>query len=163
LQLAIEQIILARDYTIWLLDQTPKTEWFRQPPGGVSHIAWQVGHLAFGEYSLALREIRGPQPRDAELFSEEHVTLFGANSVPDPDATKYPIQSELRAVFDRVHEQVVRELSGLDEGELDQPIDNPQPFARTKLLMLFWCARHEMLHAGQIGLLRRQLGYGQLW
>jgi len=45
LQLAIEQIVFARNYTIWLLDQTPVTEWFRQPPGGVSHVAWQVGHL----------------------------------------------------------------------------------------------------------------------
>ncbi len=163
LQLAVEQISFARDYTMWLLDQTPATEWFRQPPGGVSHIAWQVGHLAFAEYSLALCDIRGPQPQDTELISEKHVTLFGPDSVPDPDPTKYPSQSELRAVFDRVHEQVLRELAGLGEGELDQPVPDPLPFARTKLLMLLWCARHEMLHAGQIGLLRRQLGYAQLW
>jgi hypothetical protein len=24
----------------------------RQPPGGVSHVAWQVGHIAFSEYRL---------------------------------------------------------------------------------------------------------------
>ena len=71
LQLAIEQIVFARDYTIGLLDQTPAIDWFRQPPGGVSHIAWQVGHLAFGEYSLALREIRGPQPLDIDLLFGE--------------------------------------------------------------------------------------------
>ncbi len=39
LQLAIEQIVFARNYTLSLLDQTPTTEWFRQPPGGISHIA----------------------------------------------------------------------------------------------------------------------------
>jgi hypothetical protein len=163
LQLAIEQIVFARDYTIRLLDQTPATEWFRQPPGGVSHIAWQVGHLAFGEYSLALREIRGPQPQDIDLLSEKHLAQFGPDSVPDPDPTAYPSQSELRAAFDRVHEQVLRELPSLAEAELDQPIQDPVPFAKTKLLMLLWCARHEMVHAGQIGLLRRQLGYAQLW
>ena len=163
LQLAVEQILFARNYTIRLLDQTPATEWFRQPPGGVSHIAWQVGHLAFAEYTLALREIRGPQPQDTDLISEKHLNLFGADSVPDPDPEKYPDQPELRAVFDRVHEQVLRELACLGEGELDQPVPDPLPFAKTKLLMLFWCARHEMLHAGQIGLLRRQLGYPQLW
>jgi hypothetical protein len=163
LQLAVEQIILARNYTIWLLDQTPATEWFRQPPSGVSHIAWQVGHLAFGEYSLALREIRGPQPQDADLISERHLTLFGPDSVPDPDPNAYPGQPELRAVFDRVHEQVLTELACLSEADLDEPIPDPLPSAKTKLLMLFWCARHEMLHAGQIGLLRRQLGYPNLW
>jgi hypothetical protein len=57
LPLAIEQIVFARNYTIGLLDQTPKTEWFRQPPGGVSHVAWQVGHIAFSEYRLALWRI----------------------------------------------------------------------------------------------------------
>jgi uncharacterized damage-inducible protein DinB len=83
--------------------------------------------------------------------------------VPNPDPEEYPDQSELRAVFDRVHEQVLRELACLSDGELDQPVPDPHPFAKTKLLMLFWCARHEMLHAGQIGLLRRQLGYSPLW
>src|SRR5260221_10454334 len=33
-QLAIEQIDFARNYTIGLPDETPMTEWFRQPPGG---------------------------------------------------------------------------------------------------------------------------------
>jgi hypothetical protein len=163
LQLAVDQIIFAREYTIRLLDQTPATEWFRQPPGGVSHVAWQVGHLAFAEYTLALREIRGSRPQDTELISEEHLTLFGPDSVPSPQATDYPDQAELRAVFHRVHEQVLRELEELEEGELDEPILDPLPFAKTKLLMLYWCARHEMLHAGQIGLLRRQLGYSHLW
>ena len=163
LQQAVEQISFARDYTIHLLDHTPPTEWFRQPPCGVSHIAWQVGHLAFAEYSLALLDIRGPQPRDTDLISEQHLTLFGPDSVPDPDPKVYPDHSELRAVLDRVHEQVLRELSSLSEGELDQPVQDPLPFGKTKLLMLLWCARHEMLHAGQIGLLRRQLGYSHLW
>jgi len=39
LQLAVEQILFARNYTIRLLDQTLVTEWFRQPPGGDSHTA----------------------------------------------------------------------------------------------------------------------------
>src|SRR5262249_36757493 len=136
---------------------------FRQPPGGVSHIAWQVGHLAFAEYRLGLWRIRGPQPQDVELISEAHRSLFGAESMPDADAGKYPSQAEIQTVFDRVHEHVLRELENLDEGELDQPVPHPHPFAKTKLLALLWCAHHEMLHAGQIGLLRRQLGHAPLW
>ena len=162
LELAVEQIVFARNYTIELLDQTPVAEWFRQPPGGVSHVGWQVGHLAHAEYRLALWRIRGAQPQDCELISEAHRGLFGYESVPDPHADKYPTPADLRAVFDRVHEQVLREVRGLDEGDLDQPVPHPHPFAPTKLRALLWCARHEMLHAGQIGLLRRQLGYPPL-
>ena len=161
LQLAIEQIVFARHYTVGLLAQTPATEWFRQPPGGVSRVAWQVGHLAFSEYRLALWRIRGPQPQDDALFSPKFKRLFGANSVPEADSAYPP--GEIRAVLDRVHEQVLRELPGLDEAELDQPVPHPHPFAKTKLLALLWCAHHEMLHAGQIGLLRRHLGYPPLW
>jgi DinB superfamily len=162
LELAVEQIIFARNYTIDLLDQTPVAEWFRQPPGGISHVGWQVGHLAYAQYRLALWRIRGPQPQDCYLISEAHRDLFGYESIPDPDPTKYPSQADLRATFDRVHEQVLREVGGLDEGELDQPVPNPHPVAKTKLRALLWCAHHEMLHAGQIGLLRRQLGYPPL-
>jgi len=161
LDLAIEQIVFTRNYTVGLLHETPEAEWFRQP-GGVSHVAWQVGHLAFAEYRLALWRIRGPKPEDANLVSEQHLQLFGPASAPDADPSKYPNQAEIRAVFDRVHEHVVRELRGLDDNDLDQPVLHPHPFAKTKLQALLWCGHHEMLHAGQIGLLRRQLGYPPL-
>jgi hypothetical protein len=36
-------------------------------------------------------------------------------------------------------------------------------FAKTNLRALLWCAQHEMLHAGHIGLLRRHLGYPPMW
>jgi hypothetical protein len=163
LLLSIEQIGFARSYTNNLLDQTPAAEWFRLPPGGISHVAWQVGHLAMAEYRLALERIRGPKPQDAELISEHFLRLFGRESVPDADPARYPSQAEMRAVFDRVHEQALRELRGLDESELDQPVLKPHKLAKTKLWSLLWCAHHEMVHAGQIGLLRRQLGYPPLW
>jgi hypothetical protein len=163
LQLAIDQIIFARNYTIGLLDQTPTTDWFRLPPGGVSHVAWQVGHIAFAEYRLALWRIRGQRPQDDTLFSQEFVRLFGADSVPENDPTKYFSPDEIRATLVRVHEQALRELPALDEAELDQPVPHPHPFAKTKMSALMWCAHHEMLHAGQIGLLRRHLGYPPMW
>jgi hypothetical protein len=82
--------------------------------------------------------------------------------VPDADPGKYPSQADLRTVFDGVHEQLLRELRGEDGGELDQPVLHRHPFAPTKLRALLRCVHHEMLHAGQIGLLRRQLGYPPL-
>jgi hypothetical protein len=74
------------------------SEWFRQPLGGVGHVAWQVGHIAFSEYRLALWRIRGERPGDAALFSPEFKRLFGADSVPQADSSYAP--AELRAVLD---------------------------------------------------------------
>ena len=158
----IDQIVFARNYTIGLLDQTKTEDWFRLPSGGVSHIAWQVGHLALSEYRLALWRIRGTQPHDDARFSQDFVRLFGTEP-PNTDASKYPAQDEIRAVLDTVHEQVHWELPKLAEAELDLPVLQPHPIAKAKLSALLWCAHHEMLHAGQIGLLRRHLGYPPMW
>jgi uncharacterized damage-inducible protein DinB len=160
---AIEQITFARGYTLRLLDQTNVEEWFRQPAGAVSHIAWQVGHLAMAEYRLALMRIRGEQPQDSKLITAAFIQLFARESTPVFDPAKYPGPAEIRAVLDRVHEQVLRELPVLDESELDQPLPGPHTVAKTKYQSLLWSAQHELLHAGQIGLLRRHLGHAPLW
>jgi hypothetical protein len=163
LDLAIKQIVFARNYTIRLLDNTKLEDWFRQPPAGITHIAWQVGHLAMAQYRMALERIRGKRPGDPDVISDGFLKLFGKESVPQADASKYPTPANIRAVFDRVHQQLLKELPSLNDTDLDQPILKPHSLVKTKLWALLWCAQHEAVHAGQIGLLRRQLGYAPLW
>ena len=83
LSLAIGQITFARDYAIGLLDEIPISDWFRQPAGGVSHVAWQVGHLAIAQYRLALWRIRDKRSEDDSLVPPKFVEMFGYGSVPD--------------------------------------------------------------------------------
>jgi hypothetical protein len=163
LALALDRIVLARKYTLRLLDHVPLADWFRQPAEGITHIAWQVGHLAIAEYWLTLNRIRGQRPEDANLIPDGFAARFGRESVPGPDPAKYPAPDELRAILDRVHRQTLVELPGLTVAELDQPTEKPHPYFATKLGALLWCAEHEMVHAGQIGLLRRLLGQAPLW
>jgi uncharacterized damage-inducible protein DinB len=163
LECAVGQIVFARNYTQRLLDQTDLAEWFHQPAEGVTHVAWQVGHLAMAEYRLALERIRGRLPDDEQLISDEFLALFGRDSTPDPDPSRYPPAEQIRAVFDRVHEQTVRELPGIEPTTLAEPPTKPHLLAHTKLASLLWCAQHEMVHAGQIGLIRRLLGHRPLW
>src|SRR5687767_13034970 len=122
------------------------------PPGCITHVAWQVGHLAFAEYRLALERIRGPKPDDANLIAESFVKTFGRDSVADPEPTRYPTIAEIRSVFDRVHERVLDELPNVSEGVLDEAPDKPHQLCKTKLECLHWCSHHEAVHAGQIGL-----------
>lgn len=163
LKLALDQIVLTRAYTNKLLETVDWSEWFRQPAQGVTHIAWQVGHLAMAEYRLLLERIRGKRPEDGRLISDDFLRRFGRESVPEPDPAKNPTALEIRAVFDRVHELGLRELSTLPDAALDQPTVSPHPLFQTKLGALFWRAEHEMLHAGQIGLLKRLLGHAATW
>jgi DinB superfamily len=163
LKLAIEQIVFARNYTMRLLEETPADLWFRIPTAGVTHVAWQVGHLAMAQYRLALERVRGTNPQDVSLISDDFLRLFGRESAPNADASIYPGQTGILAVFNNVHQQVLRELKQRDDAELDQPVLKPHPLAKTKLWSLLWCAQHEAVHAGQIGLLRRQLGCKPIW
>lgn len=163
IQTVLTNIVFARNYTVWLLDSIPLSDWFRMPPGGVTHIGWQVGHLAFAQYRLVLDRVRGPRPDDAELNPEALIATFGAKSVADPDPSKYPPAEEIRAAFDRVHARVLADLPGIPDAELDTPVLRPHRLCKTKLECLNWCSHHEMVHAGQIGLIRRQLGNEPLW
>jgi hypothetical protein len=164
LELAVSQIKRVRKYTMRLLEHTNPKEWFEQPSEGVTHIAWQAGHLAMAQHRLCLERIRGQMPEDKEIISDEFTTCFRRESQPIADPDLYPSPARILVVLDRVHQQALRELPRLSEAELNSPPLPPaHPLFDTKLGALLWCAQHEMLHAGQIGLLRRLHGHSPLW
>jgi len=158
LEIARKQIEFARQYTLSLIDDMEESMWFSVPSGCVTHVAWQVGHLAMAQYGLCLFRLRGRRPEDGELMSSAFRKQFSKGTIPDPDRANNPSPSEIRRVFDRVHWQVLQELAGFDEALLREPVDQPYAGYPTKLGALLFCSHHEMLHAGQIGLLRRLLG-----
>jgi hypothetical protein len=160
---ALSRIEASRRYTLNLLSDIPPADWFRMPQEGVTHVAWQVGHLAFAEYRLALERIRGPRPEDVDLFPPTYHALFGRDSVPQADADLYPPVEEIRRLLDRIHRQVQVEVGGMDDASLNIPTSSPHRIFSTKLGALEWCAAHEMVHAGQIALLRRLFGSRPLW
>ena len=158
LEVARKQIEFARQYTHSLLADVEDELWFTIPTGCVTHVAWQVGHLAMAQYGLCLFRIRGRQSADAELMSSAFRKKYFKGTTPDPDPAKNAAVGEIRAVFDRVYEQALAEMAGYHEKDLQEPIDEPYAAFNTKLGGLLFCSHHEMMHAGQIGLLRRLLG-----
>ncbi len=158
LELVCQQIEFSRSYTLSLLADIGDADWFRQPHEGVTHVAWQVGHLAMAQYGLGLFRMRGRSSDDAQLMSGSFRKKFSKGSAPDPDPANNPSPQEIREVFHRVHLQVMSELPRYSDSQLDEPVDEPYALYPTKLGGLYFCAAHEMMHAGQIGLLRRLLG-----
>ncbi len=158
LRMAIDQIKFARDYTTQLLDDVADDEWFCMPSEGVTHLAWQVGHLAMAEYALTMLRLRGKEPSDRDFITNDFLRAFKKGSAPVADADAYPPIDEIRRVFDRVHERALAELAECREDDLNKELPEPYALFNTKLGSVFFCAHHEMMHAGQIGLLRRLLG-----
>src|SRR5258708_3324739 len=101
LQTALDQLRQVRKYTLPPLEPVPPGEWFHMPAGGVTHVAWQVGHIATAQYRLCLVRTRGPRPEDEQLIPQAFVQQFSYGSVVDPDATKYPTAPVIRATLDR--------------------------------------------------------------
>lgn len=162
LELALAQIQSARNYLLAMIADVSDDEWFQMPAGWPSHLAWQIGHLAMAEYGLALFRQRGRAEVDLQLMPSSFRKQFSRGTRPEPDPAKNPSPNEIRATLERVHAQVLSEAPGFTAEQLAQPIDMPYAGPATRLGALLFCAHHEMLHAGQIGVLRRLLGKNPL-
>jgi hypothetical protein len=157
LEIAVKQIEFARQYLLGMIADIPDEDWFRMPQG-VTHVGWQVAHLAMAQYGLCLFRLRGRRSEDMNLMSADFRKKFSKGSVPNPDPGENPAPEEIRAVLSRVHQQAMTELPGYTDADLDVPVDEPRAVFDTKIGALVFCSLHEMMHAGQIGLLRRLLG-----
>ena len=158
LDIAVKQIEFARNYTLSLLDDIDEQDWFTMPAGCRTHAAWQVAHLAMAQYGLCLFRVRGRMREDSELMSSKFRKQFSRGSQPDPDSAANPSPAEIRQVFDRVYQQAMNEMAGYSDELLNEPVEEPYAAYNTKLGALLFCSHHEMIHAGQIGMLRRLFG-----
>lgn len=161
--LAIAQIDEARKYTNSILDTIPISEWLRFPEGCPSNIAWQVGHLAMASYRLCLERIRGVHPGDDNLIPQAIFDLYGKGTSPDSSPERNLPPSEIREIANRVHELVMQEQKNWTDEFLLGEAEKPHRLFTQKIDAIWWCCRHEMLHAGQIGLIRRMLGAEPIW
>lgn len=162
IEAALKQLQFSRRYTREFLSQLEPGDWFWQPTEGVTHLAWQVGHLAVAQYNLCVRRIRGALPEVEALLSSDFSRCFGRDSIPQPGAENNPPVAEILASFDRVFDYVQQFLPNCTDEQLSV-VSLPEHRAfQTKLGGLFWAAQHELIHAGQIALLRRLRGNAPL-
>lgn len=160
---ALDQIDFARKYTLVRVETVPLEDWFTIPPGGVSHIAWQLGHIAMAEYRLCLERLRVRTQEDESLISDDFLKAFSRESVPVADLTAYLSAAKIRSVFDRVHARILEELPGYSDADLDLPPIKPHPLFNTRYAGLRYAPLHEMIHCGQIAMIRRMLGQKPIW
>jgi hypothetical protein len=163
LAVALEQIDFARRYTRERIESVPLVQWFTISPGGVTNLAWQVGHLAMAEYRLCLERLRPRTSADEELISDEMLLAFGRDSVPASSADSGFHAEEILTVFDRVHARVLEELPGYPDADLDLPPLKPHKYFQTRIAGLRYAPLHEMIHCGQIAIIRRMLGQKPIW
>ena len=53
------QLERTRVLSLQMIERVPQEKWFEMPMG-ITHVAWNVGHMAIAEYFLGMVFIRGP-------------------------------------------------------------------------------------------------------
>ena len=129
---ALEQIDFARRYTRERIESVPLVQWFTIPPGGVTNLAWQVGHLAMAEYRLCLERLR---PRTALTRNLSRTRCcWPSVAIPFPHRRDSGFHAEeILTVFDRVHARVLAELPGYPDADLDLPPLKPHKYFQTRI------------------------------
>ena len=157
-EVVLRQIEFAHGYLESLIADFSDDEWFAMPAGAPTHLAWQIGHVAMAEYGLCLFRVRGRQPVDLDLMPSAVRKMYSKGSTPDPSPEKNVSPAALRETMAKILHQIQVELPTFTAEQLAEPAEMPYAVEATKMGGLYLCPLHIMIHAGQIGLLRRLLG-----
>ncbi|MGY8771125.1 MAG: DinB family protein [Pirellulales bacterium] len=157
-ELAKERILFTQKLVGDFLEGVDKDDWFRMPTEGVTHVAWQVGHLSLANFGLGITKQRELGAEDAGILPKSFSKLFGKGSTPSADASVYPTAEEIHAVYKRVDAHVAKSIQQYDIDGLDEKLEPPHPLFDAKFKALVFMPQHHMMHFGQIALLRRLFG-----
>ena len=95
-------------------------------------------------------------------MTKPFMRAFAKDSTPASSAEDALAVADILDVFNRVHSQVLKELESYPLEQLGEEVEPPYVGQATRLGALLMSAHHEMLHAGQIGMMRRLLGLAPL-
>ena len=143
--------------TNMLLADLSDAEIMQRPAPGANHIAWQLGHLAssiqfFGE---TIRSDSMPPLPDG--FADQHAKETAGSDDPAAFLSK----DEYVKLLDEQRQVLLGLLDTLEDDDLlaDTP-EQMRDYAPKIIDMIGLTAEHEMMHSGQISVLRRIISQG---
>ncbi len=153
LETGIATLNFARHMTMRLLDAIPDEHWFHAPLAAGNTAAWIAGHLAWEDDDCLEHLVEGRGSRLGASWSER----FAQGTTPSVIAADYPTIAEIRTALATLRE----ELSGFFTASADRLAD-PLPdglhgFARDMAALMPFLACHEMIHVGQLTVIRKSL------
>ena len=136
------------------LEGIPAEKWLIQPANDSNHLLWIAGHVVVHRAAAAkLLGVEWSAPWE-KLFSR------GAKRVDDG---QYPPVPEIQNAWKEVSEKLATALVNPDKERLSKPAAQGAPSLDGTVggTVSFFCF-HEIYHVGQMGFLRKWLGYGQV-
>jgi uncharacterized damage-inducible protein DinB len=135
------------------IENIPDDRWLTRPGNDSNHMTWIAGHMIV--MRAIVPKIMGQQ------WSAPWEGLFarGAKLVA-PE--QYPAPAELQQAWHEVSKNLSASLAGASEDLLGRPVPKETPSLDGKIGgSIALLSLHETYHVGQMGYLRKLLGYGQ--
>lgn len=130
------------------LNGLSESELWHRPTSRNNPMLWLAGHVT--ETRVKLLQILG------ETFDTTWGELFDRNATLQEPA-RYPSVEEIKRVMDEVKGKLYARLEALNEEQLAQPAKGPG--AKTLADQVAGFAFHDSYHVGQMGYVRKALGY----
>lgn len=137
--------------------ETPE-QWTHQVHENANHPLWFAGHMGMvDDFMLSLLAA------DKAGVEDRYREKFGMGSRPTSDPADYPDPQEVLSFMRRQRENLLAVLAGLSDEDLSRPSPEGTPdFAPDVASVFETVVWHEALHAGQVTVARRALGFAPL-
>lgn len=133
-------------------------QWTLQVHDKANHPLWVAGHL--GTVDNFLISLLVP---DKAAMREGYPEKFGMGSRPTSNSADYPAPDEVLRFMRERRETLLEVFAALDDEDLAKPAPEGAPDIMPDVGSMFELAVwHEALHAGQVSIARRSLGFEPL-
>lgn len=153
-----QEINLVKSQTDKLIADIETDMWLHSPDVLNTNLHWQIGHIFLANYLHGIASITGvSQEIRSRIDVKQHIKFFGMNSDPLAHHEEKPTKEELLQLYELGFELIHKGLDNMDDSNLEQPTEIPNPAAKTKYEALMWLFKHQSWHNGQIATLKRIL------
>jgi uncharacterized damage-inducible protein DinB len=130
-------------------------DFFVRPCPGANHAAWQLGHLAASEASI----INGVKPGANTTVSEEFASKFKKENSTKDDVAFFPSKAAILEQLAKTRAATIAFIKTLTPADLDKPgPERMQKMCPTVGHLINLVGNHDMMHMGQLQVIRRKLG-----
>jgi uncharacterized damage-inducible protein DinB len=145
----------AQMVTSMLINDLSDDEILQRPVPEANHIAWQLGHLISALHFFGEAIKPGSMPALPDGFNDQH----NKETAKSDDPAKFLKKDEYATLLDQQRDAMLKLSESLSDEELSAAApEEMRQYAPTVLDMVGLAAEHEMMHSGQVSVLRRKLG-----
>lgn len=159
LDLGLNSLDFARKMSLALIDAIPEEHWFHIPVENGNHAAWILGHIAWEDDDI----LKSLNPERGSKLPPAWHERFATGSRPTPEPDAYPSLDELRTAANALRAEVRAFFTGAADRLTDPVPPSVHGFAKDLAALMPLLACHEMIHVGQLTVIRKSLKLGPVF